>query len=290
MIDTGLDELRVSLDAADAKSFLAVRGKNFFDRIVRNVRELHRLQREIGADDAARVAVADRAEGDDRAAAGVRAPGGVDGRAGGPSAAAGVRRAGLRPGAAGSRRCSRRCARRSRAAIEDAAALARDLGITLDASGATEPGLSLKRQDDGAALVGVPPAVVADVFHRAWPRAAVLHRAVLRARLRQLHAGRCDAADAARDLERRGVSGFPRGAAQRCAAAPCAECGLRWSLCERSTVEPRRRRHPDAERGRRRSPARSRCFRATWWTRSSSPTAAAATARRRSRRRPVPAW
>ena len=41
MIDTGLDELRVSLDAADAKSFLAVRGKNFFDRIVRNVRELH---------------------------------------------------------------------------------------------------------------------------------------------------------------------------------------------------------------------------------------------------------
>ena len=42
MIDTGLDELRVSLDAADAKTFLAVRGKNFFDRIVRNVRELHR--------------------------------------------------------------------------------------------------------------------------------------------------------------------------------------------------------------------------------------------------------
>src|ERR1700682_2671366 len=31
MIDTGLDELRVSLDAADAKTFLAVRGKNFFD-------------------------------------------------------------------------------------------------------------------------------------------------------------------------------------------------------------------------------------------------------------------
>src|SRR5271154_6169784 len=38
LIETGLDELRVSLDAADAKSFLAVRGKNFFDRIVRNVR------------------------------------------------------------------------------------------------------------------------------------------------------------------------------------------------------------------------------------------------------------
>ena len=32
--------------------------------------------------------------------------------------------------------------------IEDAASLARDLGIALDASGATEPGLSLRRQDD----------------------------------------------------------------------------------------------------------------------------------------------
>src|SRR5271169_4306469 len=32
VIETGLDELRVSLDAADAKTFLAVRGKNFFDR------------------------------------------------------------------------------------------------------------------------------------------------------------------------------------------------------------------------------------------------------------------
>src|ERR1700723_1647446 len=50
MIDTGLDELRVSLDAADAKTFLAVRGKNFFERIVRNVRGFTGLQREIGAE------------------------------------------------------------------------------------------------------------------------------------------------------------------------------------------------------------------------------------------------
>src|SRR5215471_5110917 len=50
MIDTGLDELRVSLDAADAQSFRAVRGKNFFDRIVRNVREFTTLQRAIGAE------------------------------------------------------------------------------------------------------------------------------------------------------------------------------------------------------------------------------------------------
>ena len=36
IIDTGLDELRVSLDAAEAAMFLKVRGKDMFDRIVRN--------------------------------------------------------------------------------------------------------------------------------------------------------------------------------------------------------------------------------------------------------------
>jgi MoaA/NifB/PqqE/SkfB family radical SAM enzyme len=35
LIDAGLDELRVSLDAATPKSFLAVRGKDYFRRILR---------------------------------------------------------------------------------------------------------------------------------------------------------------------------------------------------------------------------------------------------------------
>ena len=35
LIDAGLDELRVSLDAANAKSYLAIRGKNYFDRILK---------------------------------------------------------------------------------------------------------------------------------------------------------------------------------------------------------------------------------------------------------------
>src|ERR1700754_4481820 len=35
--DSGLDELRVSLDAADARTFLLIRGKDYFNRIVRNV-------------------------------------------------------------------------------------------------------------------------------------------------------------------------------------------------------------------------------------------------------------
>jgi MoaA/NifB/PqqE/SkfB family radical SAM enzyme len=49
LIDSGLDELRVSLDAAEPASFLQVRGKNFFNRIVRNLSEFISLQKEIGA-------------------------------------------------------------------------------------------------------------------------------------------------------------------------------------------------------------------------------------------------
>ena len=44
LIAAELDELRVSLDAANAKSYLAIRGKNYFDRILRNVRAFRVLQ------------------------------------------------------------------------------------------------------------------------------------------------------------------------------------------------------------------------------------------------------
>jgi radical SAM protein with 4Fe4S-binding SPASM domain len=44
LMATGLDELRVSLDAADAKTFLLVRGKDYFNRIVRNVRAFTEMQ------------------------------------------------------------------------------------------------------------------------------------------------------------------------------------------------------------------------------------------------------
>ena len=46
----GLDELRVSLDAAEPRAFLAVRGKDMFTRIVRNVRAFTALQRAEGID------------------------------------------------------------------------------------------------------------------------------------------------------------------------------------------------------------------------------------------------
>src|SRR5713101_4347293 len=45
LIAAGLDELRVSLDAAEPEAFLAVRGKDMCARIVRNVRAFTALQR-----------------------------------------------------------------------------------------------------------------------------------------------------------------------------------------------------------------------------------------------------
>ena len=49
LIDSGLDELRVSLDAAEPKAFALVRGRDMFHRIVRNVRAFRAMQRELGA-------------------------------------------------------------------------------------------------------------------------------------------------------------------------------------------------------------------------------------------------
>src|ERR1700740_2471055 len=50
LIDAGLDELRVSLDAANARSYVAVRGKDYFKRILRNVRAFRELQQREGKD------------------------------------------------------------------------------------------------------------------------------------------------------------------------------------------------------------------------------------------------
>ena len=49
LIEAGLDELRVSLDAAESEVFQMVRGKDFFDKIVANVKNFTRLQRELNA-------------------------------------------------------------------------------------------------------------------------------------------------------------------------------------------------------------------------------------------------
>src|SRR5215472_38189 len=50
LIDSGLDELRISIDAAEPQAFKLVRGRDMFARIVRNIRAFRELQRELGAD------------------------------------------------------------------------------------------------------------------------------------------------------------------------------------------------------------------------------------------------
>src|ERR1700761_7263914 len=48
LIEADLDELRVSFDASNAESYRAIRGKNYFNRILKNVRAFRELQEREG--------------------------------------------------------------------------------------------------------------------------------------------------------------------------------------------------------------------------------------------------
>jgi MoaA/NifB/PqqE/SkfB family radical SAM enzyme len=50
LIEAGLDEMRISLDAAEPKAFEMVRGRDLFDRIVRNVKNFVALKQQMGVD------------------------------------------------------------------------------------------------------------------------------------------------------------------------------------------------------------------------------------------------
>ena len=90
LIDAGLDELRVSLDASNAKSYLAVRGKDYFNRILKNVRAFRDLQEREGKDRPRVSAWLTGLEGDHRRASGLRAGRRRHRRAGSLSAAPGI--------------------------------------------------------------------------------------------------------------------------------------------------------------------------------------------------------
>jgi MoaA/NifB/PqqE/SkfB family radical SAM enzyme len=229
LIETGLDELRVSLDAAEAQSFFAVRGKNFFDRIVRNVGEFAALQKELGTATprlslwltglketiaqlpdfvrlAARIGVGEvylqRLVFDD------------------------LGRGLARPESS----LFERTRREEDEAIAEAQTLGRALGVTLDASGATEPGTSLRRGPGdrpwsacrrpwslmyftahGRAL----PCCIAPFSARGY-ETYTLGDATTQT-LRQIWNG-----NAYQDFRKALVSETP--------PTPCRNCGLRWSL------------------------------------------------------------
>ena len=151
LIGAGLDELRVSLDAANAKSFLAIRGKNYFGRILRNVRAFRDLQEREGKE---RPRVSAWLTGLKETIAELPAFVRV-------AAEIGIREIYLqrmvffekdsiglaRPDQSLFERMTREEAQH----LEAAERLTRQYGIQFSASGAAaEPGLSLKRNDDGS--------------------------------------------------------------------------------------------------------------------------------------------
>jgi MoaA/NifB/PqqE/SkfB family radical SAM enzyme len=151
LIDAGLDELRVSFDAANAKSYLAIRGKNYFNRILKNVRAFRDLQEREG-------------HGKPRVSAwltGLREtiaelPDFVR-----VAAETGVKEVYLQrlvffnEHAIGKARPDQalyeQLSGEEAIHIDRAKSLASSLGVTFSASGAaSEPGMSLKRNDDGS--------------------------------------------------------------------------------------------------------------------------------------------
>jgi MoaA/NifB/PqqE/SkfB family radical SAM enzyme len=151
LIDAGLDELRVSLDAATAVSYRAIRGKDYFKRILRNVRAFRNLQEREGKD-RPRVSawLTGLKETIDELPAFVKV-----------AAEIGVKEVYLQRlvffehDAIGHARPDQalyeRMTREESTRLDEAAELARSYGMTFGASGAaSEPGMSLKRDDDGS--------------------------------------------------------------------------------------------------------------------------------------------
>ncbi len=229
LIKTGLDELRVSLDAADAEGFLKVRGKNMFDRIVRNVSEFTALQTEMGATSPhVSLWLTGLKETIDQLPDFVRL-----------AAQIGVKEVHLQRlvfddlGRGLAREESslfEKTRQDEEAAIAAAQELGRSLGVAIDASGATEPGVSLKRDREetpwsacrrpwslmyftahGRAL----PCCIAPFSTRGY-ETYTLGDATQQS-LREIWNG-----DAYQQFREALLSDVP--------PTPCQNCGLRWSL------------------------------------------------------------
>jgi MoaA/NifB/PqqE/SkfB family radical SAM enzyme len=147
LIAAGLDELRVSLDAAEPRAFFAVRGKDMFARIVRNVRAFTALQRAEGIE-RPRVSLwlTGLNETIDQLPDFVR----LAHRIG--VAEIHLQRLVFTSEGQGLARAQSALFEKLKGdeakRLEEAAALAERLGVNFNASGATEPGTSLKRAAD----------------------------------------------------------------------------------------------------------------------------------------------
>jgi MoaA/NifB/PqqE/SkfB family radical SAM enzyme len=231
LITAGLDELRVSFDAANAESYRAIRGKNYFHRILKNVRAFRALQEREGHDRPQVSAwLTGLRETIEELPDFVRV-----------AAETGVKEVHLqrlvffKENAIGMARPDQALYERLSAEeaihIERATALADELGITFSASGgASEPGISLKRSDNGSpwSLCRRPwtvmyftangralPCCIAPFSQRGYEN-YTLGEATQQT-LREIWTG-----PAYRDFRKALKSNVPPEA--------CANCGLRWSL------------------------------------------------------------
>ena len=231
LIEAGLDELRVSFDAANAKSYRAIRGKDYFNRICKNVRAFRTLQEREGHEKPRVSAwLTGLRETVEQLPEFVRL-----------AADTGVKEVYLQRlvffdqdaigHATPDQALYERLSQEESAHIERAAALAKTLGIAFSASGAaSEPGMSLKRSDDGSpwSLCRRPwtvmyftangralPCCIAPFSQRGYENYTLGD--ATQQTLREIWSG-----PAYRDFRAALLSDHP--------PAACKNCGLRWSL------------------------------------------------------------
>ena len=229
IIDTGLDELRVSLDAAEAATFLKVRGKDMFERIVRNVSSFTNLQAATGA----RLPVVSLwltglKETVDQLPAFVRLAARIGVRA------VHLQRLVFDEQGFGLARADSSLFEQTRAeeeaTIAEAQAIGRSLGVVLDASGATEPGLSLKKQaDDKPWSVCRRPWSL--MYFTAHGRALPCCIAPFSARGYENYTLGDATQQSLREIwNSPAYRGFREALVSDAPPKPCQGCGLRWSL------------------------------------------------------------
>jgi MoaA/NifB/PqqE/SkfB family radical SAM enzyme len=228
LIDAGLDELRVSLDAADAKTYALVRGKPFFDRIVRDVTLLTEYQRRAGATNP-RVSLwlTGLKETVDQLPEFVRL-----------AARMGVHEVHLQrlvfdDAGFGMARAEsslfEATQQDEQAAIEAATAIAGELGVTLDASGATEPGLSLRRHEDNPWTGCRRPWSL--MYFTAHGRALPCCIAPFSARGYETYTlGDARTQSLSEIWNGPAYQDFRAALMSEAPPKPCQNCGLRWSL------------------------------------------------------------
>jgi MoaA/NifB/PqqE/SkfB family radical SAM enzyme len=229
LIEAGLDELRVSLDAAEAGAYAKIRGRDMFDAILRNLRGFLALKQEMGvAHPRVSLWLTGLKETIEQLPAFVRLAHEV-----------GVKEVHLQrlvyfPEGQGMAQPSSSLFESidaaERAHLDEAKAVARELGVFFDASGATEPEASLTRDVDGKpwSMCRRPWSLMYFTAHgRALPcciapfsmhgyDSFTLGDAKTQT-LREIWNG-----EAYRRFREELLSEKPPGA--------CANCGLRWSL------------------------------------------------------------